>query len=368
MKILQMVPEMNAGGVERGTLEVARYLVEKGHESVVVSHGGTMVQELESAGVRHRTLAIHRKRLSSLGMVRPLRKLFQEEEPDIIHYRSRVPGWLAWLAWRKLPPAGRPHLVSSVHGLYSVNFYSAIMTRGERVEAVSESARRYILDHYPRVPPERIRVIPRGVDTRRYHPDFKPGEEWLAKWRKELPQLEGKLVVTLPGRITRLKGHEDFLQVLTHLRDRKVPVHALVVGGSHPRKQAFRREIEEKVRQSQLEEWVTFAGHRNDLAEILAVSDIVCSCSRTPESFGRTTLEALALGKAVVGYDHGGVGEQLKTCFPFGKVPPGEPLTMAGRIEAWSREPVFPVREMPYTLERMLEGTLELYEDLCSGR
>ena len=145
MKVLQILPAMNAGGVERGTLEVAAHLVKYGHEALVVSSGGRMVSALEALGARHFTLPVHRKNPLSLRQVRPLRQLLEKQRPDIVHIRSRVPGWLAWLAWRGMDPATRPRLVSTVHGFYSVNRYSAIMTKGERVIAVSDSIRDYIL-------------------------------------------------------------------------------------------------------------------------------------------------------------------------------------------------------------------------------
>jgi hypothetical protein len=121
MKVLQILPELNAGGVERGTVELARHLTRSGHEALVVSQGGQLVPELESVGARHLALPVHRKHLRSLFQVRPLRRLLEQERPDILHIRSRIPGWLAWLAWRRMHPQTRPHFVSTVHGFYSVN-------------------------------------------------------------------------------------------------------------------------------------------------------------------------------------------------------------------------------------------------------
>ena len=136
MKVMQVLPELNSGGVERGTLEVADFLVKQGHEALVVSNGGRQVEKLEESGARHIAMPVHRKSLSSLFQVRPFRKLLEQEKPDILHIRSRVPGWIAYLAWRKMDKTTRPRLVSTVHGFYSVNRYSAVMTKGERVSPV----------------------------------------------------------------------------------------------------------------------------------------------------------------------------------------------------------------------------------------
>lgn len=243
MKVIQILPELNAGGVERGTLEVAKYLVKLGHESIVVSNGGYLVDRLMEEGSRHIQLPVHWKSLFSLRHVGRLRSLFTEEKSDVIHLRSRVPGWLAWLAWRKLDPAIRPRLVTTVHGFYSVNAYSAIMTKGERVICVSESVREYVLKNYPEVDADKLSVIHRGVDSIEFPYGHVPPDEWLTRWRQKYPQLEGKYVVALPGRITRWKGQLDFVKIIASLKQKGLPVHGLLVGGPHPRKQLFLEEV-----------------------------------------------------------------------------------------------------------------------------
>lgn len=368
MKVVQILPALNAGGVERGTLEIAARLVKEGHESIVISDGGRLVPDLEKAGSRHVAMPVHRKSLATLLQVAPMRRFLTKERPDIIHIRSRVPGWVTWLAWRGMDPATRPRLVSTVHGFYSVNRYSAIMTKGERVIAVSDSIREYILDSYPQTPVERIRVIPRGIEPGNYGVDFKPAAEWLEKWHAENHSLAGKIVFLLPGRITRLKGHEDFFGLIATLKQEGLPVHGLVVGDTHEKKRAYMDELRASVASQGIAGDVTFTGHRSDIREIMAVTDIVFALSQQPESFGRTVLEAMALGKAVVGYDCGGVGELLAGLFPEGKVPLGDKARLAEvtRAVIQSRPLPKPVGE-PFTLEAMCGSTLALYQDLLSS-
>jgi len=365
MKILQILPELNAGGVERGTLELAAHLVAKGHESLVVSNGGRLVAELEAAGSRHLTMPIHRKSLLTLGQIAPMRRLLTAEKPDIIHIRSRIPAWVTWLAWHGMDPVTRPHLVSTVHGFYSVNFYSSIMTWGERVIAVSKSIKDYILQHYPKTPDDRIRVIPRGIELREYGADFQADSEWVGRWRTEQPQLEGKTVLLLPGRITRLKGHEDFFRLIASLKHEGVPIHGLIVGDTHPKKRAYLDELKSLVDELTIGSQITFLGHRRDIREVMSVSQIVCALSQQPESFGRTVLEALALGKPVVGYDCGGVGELLAQLFPSGRVPLGDAkalLKITRQVITSDAKPLH-VGE-PFTLEAMCQTTLNVYREL----
>ena len=368
MKVLQILPELNSGGVERGTLEVADFLVKEGHEALVVSNGGRLVSKLEESGARHIAMPVHRKSLGSLFQVRPFRKLLEKEKPDILHIRSRVPGWIAYLAWRKMDKATRPRLVSTVHGFYSVNRYSAVMTKGERVIAVSESIRNYITESYPDTPAGKISVIHRGVDPEQFPSSFQPDAAWLEKWRAEQPQLTGKKVLLLPGRITRLKGHGDFFRLLAALKNQGRLVHGLIAGDAHPKKQDYLAELKSLLAEMGLVDDVTFLGHRGDVREIMAVSDVVCALSQQPESFGRTVLEAMAIRKPVLGYDCGGVGELLSAVFPVGKVPLGDAarlLEKAVRILDESPEPKVP--EGAFTLEAMCGNTLALYADLLKS-
>lgn len=365
MKVLQALPELNSGGVERGTLELAAHLAARGHESLVVSGGGRLVGELEAAGSRHLTLPVGRKSPAGPALIPRLRRLLVAEKPDVLHLRSRVPAWLFRLAWTSLPVAARPGLVTTVHGFYSVNAWSAVMTRGERVICVSESIRDYVLNHYPRTRAARLRVVPRGVDPAVYPFGYAPDAAWRASFFGEFPAARDKRLFTLPGRITRLKGHRDLLEILAALGDR-LDLHALIVGGADPRKEAYLRELRDVAGRAGLADRLTFTGNRGDLREILAASSLVLSLTRQPESFGRTTLEALAMGVPVAGYAHGGVGEQLDALFPEGRIPALDVAAATGVVRDLLDDPP-PVRQPnPFTLERMLDGTLDVYRELTA--
>lgn len=367
LTVLQALPALESGGVERGTLEVARALVAAGHSSLVLSAGGRLVDQLEREGSEHIAWPVGRKSLVTLGLAPRLRRLLRDEGVDILHARSRVPAWVAYLAWRGMDPACRPRFVTTVHGMYSVNAYSAVMVKGEAIIAVSETVRDYILNNYPRTDPARIRVIPRGVDPAEFPPGHRPTAEWLAAWQAEYPQLAGKRVLTLPGRITRLKGHEDFIALIARLKVLGEPVHGLIVGGAEAKKLAYLAELRAKVAQAGLGGDISFTGQRADLREIMAVSDLVLSLSTQPESFGRTVLEALSLGVPVVGYDHGGVGEQLRRLFPPGRVPLGDLDALVRQCRAMQAGTRIQLLEPPPSLGDMLTATLALYASLAAG-
>lgn len=362
-----MLPALDAGGVERGTLEVGQALAAAGHRSLVMSAGGRLVELLEKQGSEHFAWPVGKKSPWTFRMVGALRKFLVDEQVDVIDVRSRMPAWVVWRAWSKMPPHIRPGLVTSVHGFNSVSRYSEILTRGERVVAVSESLKRVLLGNYCRLRNDRVEVIHRGVDTSRYHPDYRPTDAWLAQWQADFPELRGKLVLTLPGRITRLKGHLDALAVLDAARRRAIPAHLLIVGGADVKKTRYSKELHQRSHALGLASHTTFTGHRSDLREILAISDVVLSLSTKPESFGRATLEALSLGRLVIGYDHGGVAEQLAALFPEGLVPVGDTQAVCDRLGAWSsgNKPA-PAWPHAWTLDEMCNRTIGVYERLIN--
>lgn len=179
LTVLQLLPALHAGGVERGTLEISRYLVQNGHRSLVMSAGGRMVPQLLAEGGEHFTWSIGKKSLLTLRLIWKLRRFLTEQKVDILHLRSRMPAWIGYLAWHGMNPLTRPKLVTTVHGAYSVNAYSAVMTKGERVIAVSNTIREYILSNYPKVDPDKIRLIYRGVDPEEFPRGYQPSDEWM---------------------------------------------------------------------------------------------------------------------------------------------------------------------------------------------
>lgn len=366
MKVLQVLPELNSGGVERGTVELAQFLVKEGHESLVLSNGGRQVAQLEAEGTRHLTLPVHKKSFFSLRYVSQLVSLLKKEKPDILHLRSRAPAWLCYLAWKKLPKNDRPRLVTTVHGFYSVNFYSAVMTKGEQVICVSNSVKEYVLKNYPKTPAEKLAVIHRGVDTDLYQPSYQPDDAWIKEWTNNHPQFENKTLLLLPGRITRWKGHEDFLKIIKQLSATHPQIHGVIAGGPSPRKEAYLTELKEKITTQGLQNDITFLGHRSDLRDVMAACDLTLSLSKDPEAFGRVSLEALALGKPVVAYSHGGVAEQLEALYPAGKVTPDDTSEAVSKLsklvgKTRSTPPDF-VPE--FTLARMNQAILSVYQEL----
>ena len=365
LTVLQVLPALESGGVERGTLEIAQTLVERGHRALVMSAGGRLVAPLVASGAEHFTWPIGEKAFKTLQLVGKLRAFLLEQKVDIVHARSRVPAWIAWLAWRRMNPSTRPRFVTTVHGLYGVSRYSRIMTQGERVIAVSNTVRDYILREYPDTLPWRIQVIHRGVDGQAYPHGWKPDPVWQQAFFTQFPKAAGKQLVTLPGRITRLKGHEDFIELIARMKRRGLPVHGLIVGGATSSKERYLQKLRYRVRSMGLEDDISLTGQRDDLKNILAISSLVLSLSSQPESFGRTTLEALRLGVPTAGYDHGGVGEILRAIYPAGLLPFDRIDESSQRIAQLLQQPEpVPAGDF-FPLQAMLDQTLAVYDQLA---
>lgn len=367
LSVAQLVPALNGGGVERGTLEVARELTHRGHRSIVISADGRLVPQLVNEGSEHLSWPLGVKSPLTLRWAWPLRRWLAEQRIDILHVRSRLPAWIGWLAWRGMNPVTRPRFVTTVHGLYSVSRYSAIMTQGERVIAVSETIRDYLQRHYPQLPAERIQLIPRGVDPVDFPYGYQPTADWWTEWYRQYPQLRDAPVLTLAGRLSRLKGHEEFIKLIARLRTQGLPVHGLIAGGVEPGRQRYADQLQRQVQAQGLSDTVLFTGHRADMREIYAASNLVLSLSAKPESFGRTVLEALSLGTPVLGYEHGGVGEILRRIYPAGLTPVGNLDALTQRtLNLLATAPQVPT-EPVFTRQRMLDDTLNLYETLSQS-
>ncbi len=365
LTVVQLLPALEAGGVERSTLEIGAALVAAGHRSIVISAGGRMVERLEREGSEHIHIDIGRKSLSTLRHIWTLRRLFCMLQPDIVHARSRLPAWIGWRALQGMRDP-RPHFVTTVHGRNSPGRYSAILTRGERVICVSESLRDYVLEHYHGLDAQRIRVIPRGIDAHEFPRGHQPDAAWRARFAHDFPQLASGHLLVLPGRGTRLKGHRAAIELLTGLRRRDVDARLLLLGAREAGRESYIDELETLARHRGVAEQLAITSPRADVRAIYARADLVLQLSQKAESFGRTVVEALALGRPVLGYAHGGVGELLGELYPAGAVVPGDAGGLLERaVDLLHVAPQVPPFEK-YRLADMQAATLALYQEVAS--
>ncbi|WP_244913016.1 glycosyltransferase family 4 protein [Methylophaga nitratireducenticrescens] len=364
LTVVQVLPSLASGGVERGTLEVGKFLTQQGHRSIVISAGGRLVKKLTRQGSEHISCPIGRKSLLTLRQIPKLRRFLLSEKVDIVHARSRLPAWICYLTLKTIPHRQRPRFITTVHGPYSVNAYSAIMTKGEKVIVISEMIREYVLRHY-QVNSDKLQLNYRGVDTADFPFGFQPSVQWQELWYQQFPQTRNKILLCLPARITRWKGQQDFIELIAALSKINPQVHGLIVGETKPGKKRYLQEITDQIAELNMQSHFTFTGHRSDIREIMAISHIVYSLSTEPEAFGRIPLEALSLGRPVIAYNHGGVAEQLNRILPAGLVTPRDKTALQAKSLQWLITPPEVPKNQEFSLQSMLENTLAIYHSLA---
>src|SRR5690606_35354202 len=327
-----------------------------------------MVPALRALGAEYVELDIGRKSPLALRHVATLRRLFARERVDIVHARSRVPAWLARFALRGRG-AGAPRFVTTVHGPHSPSRYSAVMASGDRVICVSQTVRDYVARHYPHVDPARLRVIPRGIDPQRFPAAPMPDPAARAEVAALHPALAGNgPLLLLPGRGTRLKGHADALVLLAALRRRGLDARLWMPGARDANRNAYVAELEARAASLGVDGQLAITPPTDAIARAYAASDLVLQLSHKPEAFGRTVLEALCVGRPVLGWDHGGVGEQLRASWPDGAVTAFDTGALLDRAQELLTRRAAPAVTRPDTLRAMQEATLSLYDELVRNR
>ncbi len=307
MKVLQVLPELNAGGVERTTLEIAEALRAKGYEPHVCSNGGRLLPNLVSYGAVHHQINIGSKNpLKLRANTKALVEIIKAHNIDIVHARSRAPAWPAYAAAK----ATKRHFVTTYHGIYNAKNrakrrYNAIMARGERVIANSNYTKSHILETHG-TSKDIIRVIPRGVDMRIFDPDLISGPE-IADWRSNWGAQPSDKVVMLPGRLTRWKGQIVAIRALALLPDN----YKLVCLGDAQGREKYVSEMRELAQSMGVAERVMMPGHSLDIQTALMAADIIIAPSLEPEAFGRVVAEAQAMRRPVIASAHGGPMETV---------------------------------------------------------
>ena len=374
-RILQVLPELVTGGVERGAIDVGAAIARAGWSSTIVSAGGPMVRFAERAGVRHIAMPVDSKNPFTMhtNMI-ALSQLIEREDVDIVHARSRAPAWSAYYAAKR---TGRTFM-TTYHGTYSgwrnpiKRRYNEVMAKGERVIAISHFIAGHLREVYGIEAP-RVVTIPRGIDTRVFDPMAVSAERMIKlaqAWR--IP--DGAPVVMLPGRLTRWKGQRVLIEAIARLGIKDI--RCLLVGDDQGRG-GFRAELEALAIARGLQGVVHITGPASDMAAAYMLSDVVVSASTDPEAFGRVSVEGQAMGRPVVATDHGGSRETVRVGETGWLVPPNDPAALAEAIkqalalgsEERARRAAIARRHVldNYTVERMCEATLGVYADLLTG-
>jgi glycosyltransferase involved in cell wall biosynthesis len=369
--VLQVLPALGGGGVERGTVEMAAAIARAGGTALVASEGGHLAGSVERAGGRNIVLPLASKNPWRIWRnAARLAGLIRAEHVDLVHARSRAPAWSAYLAARR---TGVP-FVTTYHGTYNEDAplkrrYNAVMAKGDIVIAISRFIAELVQVRHG-VDPARIRIIHRGVDPAIFDPDS-VGADRMMKLSRAWRLQDGQPVVLLPGRITRWKGQTVLVEALARMAVKDVCV---VLVGADQGRSKFVAELTALAEKRGVGRRVRLVGHCDDMPAALKLADVVVNASTDPEAFGRVVIEAQAMACPVIATDHGGAVETIEHDVTGWRVTPGDADELAAGLDyvlslsdqeraavgAAARDSV----KANYTTARMQAATIAVYQEL----
>ncbi len=378
--ILQVIPDLAAGGAERTVLEITEALTAKGARSIVASRGGRLVPELKKLGGELFEMdAASKNPFTIRANAEKLADLIEHENISIVHARSRAPAWSAYLASQR---TGTP-FVTTYHGAYSENFpgkrwYNSVMAKGDRVIANSAWIAEHILTTY-NLPKERLITIPRGVDLIAFDPKnvtVSRVETVRESWG--LPANDDRTVLMLPGRLTDWKGQTTAIEALGIMEPEERARLALVLAGDAQGRDKYVLQLEELIRARGVQNCMLMPGHCSDMPAAYLACDIVLAPSKRPEAFGRTAAEGSAMGRCVVASAHGGALETVMDGQTGALVSPGDPSALAGALRAllqmgrgaWENMGAAGASfvRSEFSKEKLQAATLDVYRDVLRGK
>jgi glycosyltransferase involved in cell wall biosynthesis len=372
--VLQVLPSLVTGGVERGTIEITQAITEAEAVALVASAGGPMVHSVQRAGGRHITLPLlSRTPLAIWRNAARLEALIRAEHVTLVHARSRAPAWAAWLACKRTGT----HFVTTYHGVYGEDLpfkrhYNAVMAKGEIVIAASHYVAEVILRQH-KIDPERIRVIPRGVDPKVFDPDSISPDR-VARMAQTMRAPDGMLTVVMPGRLTAWKGQAVLLRAIAQLPRQDV---CCVLVGSDQGRTKYTKELENLSESLGIGDRVRIVGQVEDMPAALMLSDVVVHASTQAEAFGRVVIEAQAMGRPVIATNLGGPSETVKPGETGWLTQPGDLASLAWALDdalSMDAEARMALGDRArasvlngYTLQAMRDATLDVYEAVLTG-
>ena len=378
--LLQVTPELETGGAEQTTIDVAHAVVAQGGKALVATRGGRMASRLEADGGRLAQMPAQSKNpLVMLGNAARLIDLIRREKVSLVHARSRAPAFSAlWAAHA----TGTP-FVATYHGVYNARsnlkrWYNAVMTKGDLVIANSEYTRDHVIREHD-IAPDKVVAIPRGVDLSRFEPGV-VGADRVEALRKAWGVADGerRLKVLLAGRLTRWKGQGLTVEAMKILKARGEDRVLLLLAGDDQGRKGYRAELTPAIAAAGLEDAVKLVGHCDDMPAAYLLADVAVAPSLEPEAFGRTAVEPQIMARPVIAADHGAARETVLPGETGWLVKPGDAeawadaLSRAGDTGAAGRQTMgltarTRARRL-YSVDAMCEATLKVYARVLRAR
>lgn len=378
--LLQVIPELETGGAEQTTIDIARAVITQGGRALVACRGGRMAEQITTAGGQIVPMSVHSKNpLTMLANITALKRLMIDERVDLVHVRSRAPAYSALAAAR----AANVPIVATYHGIYQARsllkrWYNGIMTRGDAIIANSNFTRDHIISSY-NIDSTDITTIYRGVDLNRFDPHAVADERierLRAEWR--IGPDDGRRRVLLAGRLTRWKGQSLVIDAMSRLPMDRLRTVQLLLAGDDQGRTGYRAELQSQIDALGLADRVQIVGHCVDMPAAYLLSDLAVAPSLEPEAFGRTAVEPQVMGRPVLAAAHGATIETVEQGVTGWLVAPGdadawaaalsEALTLpAEALSAMGQRGRQRARQL-FGLDVMCNSTLNLYGRVLEAR
>jgi len=326
--LAQVIPSLNSGGAERGTVDVANYLASQQIHNTIISSGGTMLKELNSQYVEHFNLSIDSKNpLFFFQLCKQMADYVSSNKINLVHVRSRSPAWIINMIRKK-----KFKTIATFHNIYGGNFalkklYNNGLAKMDYLVAISDFVKNKIVDKY-NINPDKIKTIYRGIDTDYFTNDINKGDfkELINKFN----YLNDKKIILYPGRLTQWKGQLEFLLVAKKLSNKNI----IICFAGDDKNISFKERLNKKIKEMNLQETCKIMGHLNmtELKTMYSIADIVLSLPQRPEGFGRTISESLSMKKMLLAFNYGGVKDQLNNLDDIYKVKPLNYIGLENKI------------------------------------
>lgn len=377
--VLQILPSLTSGGIERGVVEMNNYLVKNGYNSIVLSSGGKMVYQIEQGGGKHITLNVATKNPFKIwNNISKIKKIIKQNNIDVVDVKSRAPAWSTYFACKR----AKCPLITSIHGNYSISkfpisifkkLYNSSMVKGDYIVCVSNYVKDYAFKNYKKFKEKyannKVKIIHRGVDIKVFNPEIE-SKERIVRLINSMSLPNDKSIILLPGRLTEWKGQLYFMDVLAKLKHKD---YLCLIVGDAKGHEKYRDRLKQKIRDLKLDGYVRLENHVLDMAALYMISDIVVSSSIRGEAFGRIVPEAQAMERMVIGTAIGGSLETVIDGKTGWLVKPEDKDKFAETIDMILDMPIKKRLEIgkkarkhiinDFTVDKMCEKTVDVYNE-----
>ena len=376
LSVLQVIPKLNISGAEQGCIDIANYLTNNNHNSLIITSSGSRIDEVSKNGTRVIIMPVHSKNpiIIIINIFR-IQKIIKSNNIDIIHVRSRAPAWTTYF----IKKFNKIKLISTFHGTYNFNnklkkFYNSIMLKTDGTIAISKFIQSHIKEKYSSNI-SKLKVIPRGVDLNIFNIDLIQNEQ-IDNLNTKFNIRQNAIKIILPARLTGWKGHLIVIDAINIFKKKSdLDIQVLFIGPDNNIN--FKNKIIKKINDLNLTEVIQICGPSTEMSSIYAFSDIVLFPSTDPEAFGRISIEAQAMGKFVIASNHGGSKETIidgLTGYLYDPNNPEDLCSMLGKAISTKKhdlgnDKMYSVNHIKenYTKENMCERTLDFYKEVLNS-